>query len=321
MADDQEQPVAEDQKESKSRMSFFPKLLLWALVIAFGYLYIGSLERDQGEGDAPATAGQASPPAAPAQPAVDAEPAPTASAETASSGSAAATGSTAGAAWPAQPQRAAPAAPAEPQTAQQPQPQPAAPAAPAEPQAAQQPTDDAAATGEREVSKTEAEAFAHALMDKEGAAQTSKPTAPESQPEPPDQPKASGAAPAAQTSATQSPTLPLPPPQQAGAATAPAQPEVSTPTGDDTAAAGAEPGPGQVMPPPPLTSRDRVYQRARIAAQYRELRRQAIEDARRRWYESHPMPGRIPVPGFYGTPGYPAPGYPAADPSQGQTSQ
>ena len=74
MADDQEptsvdsnEPAAADaQEQAKPRMSFLPKLLLWSLVLLFGYLYLGSLERQAGEPFMPFTMGGGQSPEAPA---------------------------------------------------------------------------------------------------------------------------------------------------------------------------------------------------------------------------------------------------------------
>jgi hypothetical protein len=278
MADDQEQSVADEQEQTKPRSGFFPKLLLWVLVIAFGYLYLGSLDRNKDDGDSPATAQKAPAPAAESA-AGSAVPATSASA---------AAGSGSGAAWPARPQPVASSG------------------------TAAQPAADDAGRAERDVSKTEAEAFAQALMDKQGEAQAPEEGKLGPQPEPPDQPTAGGAAPGA----VQAPTLPLPPPR--------AQPDAGTGTAPAAAAkpAGAEPASGETAAEAgqsadveaasrQLSPRERLYQRARIAAQYRELRRHAIEDAHRRFFYGRPMPGAYPVPGYFGGPGYPMPGYPA----------
>jgi len=282
MADDQEQPVAEEQEQPKARSGFFPKLLLWVLVIAFGYLYLGSLERNKSDEGAPATAVQPAP-----KPATEAKPAAPASAGATS----------------------------------------AAQSQPATPGAAGRPSSGAATQAERQVSKTEAEAFAQALMDKQAKPTASKPAQPPP-PQAPAQPsKPSAAAPVPQTSAAQSPTLPLPPPRMqpsAGAqSVAPAPSAAAEPASAGKAAEAEQPSAGQAQAPSPraLSARERVYERARIAAEYRELRRQAIEQARRRWYYSHAMPGPYPSPGYYGPPGYPMPGYPAPAQPQGQPSE
>ncbi|MFP4496324.1 MAG: hypothetical protein ACLFN3_10415, partial [Halochromatium sp.] len=58
MADDQEntpeqgaeeQSAADNVEQPKQRMGFLPKLVLWSLVLLFGFLYLGSLERQPGE--------------------------------------------------------------------------------------------------------------------------------------------------------------------------------------------------------------------------------------------------------------------------------
>jgi outer membrane biosynthesis protein TonB len=131
----------ENTTEESRKLGFIPKLLLWSLVLLFGYLYLSALRTgDDSEGAKPAAVAELPPGGGPAAPAVRAEP-------------------------PAKQPAAAPAMstvePASP-------PPPAAAAAP-QPVAAvppQQPGD--------QVSKTEAEAFAHAVISEE-----SKPAEPE----------------------------------------------------------------------------------------------------------------------------------------------
>ncbi|MCF8005593.1 MAG: hypothetical protein K9L32_15580, partial [Chromatiaceae bacterium] len=105
MADDQEQnPVenaeknpVEGQEQAKPRMGFLPKMVLWSLVLLFGFLYLGSLERKTGESLMPFSMGGG-----------DRE-TPAAAVPAAASGAASEIASAAPSAPPAQPEQTAPA--------------------------------------------------------------------------------------------------------------------------------------------------------------------------------------------------------------------
>jgi hypothetical protein len=50
-----------DEQASDSRLSFLPKLLLWSLVLLFGYLYLGAVERSEQIASEPETVARSEP--------------------------------------------------------------------------------------------------------------------------------------------------------------------------------------------------------------------------------------------------------------------
>jgi len=220
----------ETTTEEPRKLGLVPKLLLWSLVLLFGYLYLSALRTgDETEGAKPAAVAELPPGGGPAASAARAEP----------------------------PVRQPLAAPAM-TTVEPASPPPAAPAAP-QPVAAVPPKQ----AGDQ-VSKTEAEAFAHAVISEE--------------------PEAAG-------------TEPTVPPQGAAGQSKPAPAETGpAPT------APAAPTPQMVWPGRPGVAPS-ASDIERLRSQYLEMQRQAMEQARRRWEQFYRMRPSAPMP-FYGYPGY-----------------
>lgn len=304
-----------ENNAASSKLGFLPKLMLWSLVLLFGYLYLGAVERHGGSvGTAPADMadGEASvvsssPPAAVS--ATAEQPVPTPVSQPAPSAVAATSAPAAPAPAAPTPVRAPVAAPAPasvsaPVSAK-------APAAPSVPAAAPGPIVGASSEEpEHEVSKAEAQAFAHAVMrnSEQGAvAPESAPTqstAPQAMQQPtprgPAAPSPSTVAPTPQMpmAATPQPPMPMMPPPQMVPQIAPQleRPAAAAPSANERpAATGAQ----------------------RAMSDYEAMRRQAMEEARQRWEQAYRMRPPAPAP-YYGYPGYyrvPAPA-PAPAPQQ-----
>jgi hypothetical protein len=282
--------MADDQEQPKTRMGFLPKLVLWSLVLLFGFLYLGSLERDQkgatpvatsggGGESAPPTAATAGAPEVPAQPQAQ---------------------TTAAAQAPTTPVR--PAAETVEATTK------TAAATLAAPAASPEPSADGPESSAGEVSQEEAEAFAQALMTKVAGSG----------------PRSAEQAATAEEDAQPAPSTVVPDASAESAEVADAPSAVAEAA--DLASATKDPSaiPESVAPAPvaPARGGDWVARhRAEIEAYYAERRRQAEAFARERWqamrslYPAGPpiMPTPSPLLSPYGRwPAPPAPRYPSA---------
>jgi hypothetical protein len=341
--------AASGDQASNNRLTFLPKLLLWALVLLFGYLYLGAVERseqimsppvaDTGEpaaepvADAAAGTGAVEAPAKPAEPVAKAEPAVDKASAVATSPAAPAT---AAAPQPARAPAFQPSAPPAPQVAAPPAvppavteraepqkpaapapvaavsqpsaPEPTEPMQPEAPAAAETPVDVAkTADGAEKVTKAEAEAFAQALMSEESSGAGA--------------PAEAGQAPAAPAPGAPAPQPPSVMPAPARSApmmprpAAPPQPAAAAQTAPQPATAPRAPMRPQppampAAPTPPQRGQSVAERRAELIEQYEAMRKQAMEEAQKRWEQYYgtrpPMPMGGPRMPMY-PPGY-APG-------------
>jgi hypothetical protein len=321
--------AASGEQASDSRLSFLPKLLLWGLVLLFGYLYLGAVERSEqlvgqsapGAADTMAQTGGTESPSAGVtttpdrQPAAAAQPAaglavqqPTQSEPVRAAASPTPPAAQATAEPPAPPRVA------EPMPAPTPTSMPAPIAAPA-PQSQPVTAQPSPATPEDKVTKAEAAAFAQAVMSEEAtveddAAEAAATTPPAAASAPtPAQPAAAPAQPAAAQPPARAPVAPP----------AMAAPRLPQPPAMPRAAPASQPGVQQGAGAAPVP-------REELMKQYEAMRKQAMEDAQKRWQQYYgnrpPMPmGAPPVPMY---PGYapgrmPAPAPAPAAPGGGES--
>ncbi len=290
-----------------SKLGFLPKLLLWSLVLLFGYLYLGAVERHGSSTETAAddaAGGQVSAVASTGSDGVVAG-----AEQTATSPAAQQAASSSGSAPTIPPALAAPSVAVAPPPVAAVKSAPAPIAPPPAPKPASAlvqseratppagPVAGAASEGsEHQVSKAEAEAFAHAVMQKPPqAAAAAAPPAPVSA-----APVATSALtpPAVQQPAPQMPSFAVPQqPMQAMPAPMQRPGVVPSNTAEGSAATGAQ----------------------RAMSDYEARRRQAMQEARQRWEQAYRMRPAAPAP-YYGYPGYYPPRATVPAPQQQQPS-
>lgn len=267
---------AASEKNPKSPR-VWPKLLLWSLVLAFGFLYLRSLDyssKDYPRAEAPTPAAQpqqAAPPKPATPPQLAAPPRPAAPLPAAMP-QGAPHGQTAAA--PRQPARPAPVQPSV-----QAQNQPAAPSAT---------TNQAATAGQGAIKAAESEAFAQRVMRDQSQAQRPAPS------------------PSPSVAESQAPTKATNQPRTMGGTTAVMPPRYPQPP-----TYGYGQPPAQAPAAQPSTAYQDQY------TEYMRQQREAYEAARERWekaYGQYPQgqypQGQYPqAPAYGGYPGYYPPGY------------
>lgn len=287
--------MADDQEQPKTRMGFLPKLVLWSLVLLFGFLYLGTLEREPGDlmplamRDGGSSKPEASP-AAPDQP----------QATSSDSGPVALTAPDAESAVAPAAEEATPVAEVATPVAEVATPVAEIATPTVEPEATLAKPAAPEPMPESDVSKEEAEAFAQALMTN-----TAEPTG--AAPAPPTGPSPKAAVSAAQVASSAgqaSEATALEPTAELGEDTGPQSGAMDSAATTDAAASGAAPAPVAGPPARGGSTTDWVARhRAERDAYYAERRRQAEAFARQRWQAMQRMapagPAMLPPPSGY----------------------